>query len=187
MRCGGPAFCQICKQEQKMLDMGDKVNAHLSSGKETASSEVTPKDKYKDLRDALASGPTPGPWTSYGRIKTNGLPHSGVVAKTLIARVYSEAFGDESQEAANSRHIAAANPETISALLADHDDLRNERDALREAITEYLQAQDAVDNHEYQPMPEGFGTLNARRKTARDDLDAALAQHQGEKHGGNQI
>lgn len=44
-----------------------------------------------------------------------------------------------------------------------------------EAVKDYLQAQDAVDNNEYQSMPEDFGRLNGRRKAARDDLDAALS------------
>ncbi|MCR4146237.1 hypothetical protein [Alcaligenes faecalis] len=58
----------------------------------------------------------------------------------------------------------------------------NERNAktaeierLHEAITDYLQTQDAVDNNEYQSMPEDFGKLNGRRKAARNDLDAALS------------
>ena len=50
-----------------------------------------------------------------------------------------------------------------------------EIERLREAITDYLQAQDAVDNNEYQFMPDDFGKLNGRRKAARDDLDAALS------------
>lgn len=59
---------------------------------------------------------TPGPWANHGRIPgTPGLPHSVVAAKTLIARVYSEAFGDEAQELANARLIAAA-PELLEAL-----------------------------------------------------------------------
>lgn len=59
---------------------------------------------------------TPGPWTNHGRISQPGLPHSAVAAKTLIARVYSEAFGDEAQEAANARLIAAA-PELLAVLV----------------------------------------------------------------------
>jgi hypothetical protein len=58
---------------------------------------------------------TPGPWTNHGRIAQTGLPHSAVAAKTLIARVYSEAFGDEAQEEANARLIAAA-PELLEQL-----------------------------------------------------------------------
>lgn len=58
---------------------------------------------------------TPGPWTNHGRIPQPGLPHSSIGAKTLIARVYSEAFGDTENEAANARLIAAA-PELLEAL-----------------------------------------------------------------------
>ncbi|MFK4444668.1 hypothetical protein ABH944_004828 [Caballeronia udeis] len=58
---------------------------------------------------------TAGPWTNHGRIPQAGLPHSAVAAKTLIARVYSEAFGDSEQEAANACLIAAA-PDLLEAL-----------------------------------------------------------------------
>lgn len=58
---------------------------------------------------------TPGPWTNHGRIPQPGLPHSAVAARTLIARVYSEAFGDEAQETANADLIAAA-PDMHEAL-----------------------------------------------------------------------
>ena len=61
---------------------------------------------------------TPGPWINHGRIPQNGgLPHSSVGAKTLLARVYSEAYGDIKQEAANARLIAAA-PDLLEALNA---------------------------------------------------------------------
>lgn len=59
---------------------------------------------------------TPGPWKSHGRIAQPGFPHHAVAANTLIARVYSESFGDEENEAANARLIAAA-PELLVELL----------------------------------------------------------------------
>lgn len=58
---------------------------------------------------------TPGPWKNHGRIAQPGLPHSAVAAKTLLARVYSEAFGDSEQETANANLIAAA-PELLESL-----------------------------------------------------------------------
>lgn len=63
---------------------------------------------------------TPGPWTNHGRIQQSGLPHSSVAAKTLLARVYSEAFGDSEQETANANLIAAA-PDLLAAVRAQHD------------------------------------------------------------------
>lgn len=65
---------------------------------------------------------TPGPWTNHGRIPQPGLPHSSVAAKTLIARVYSEAYGDTEQETANARLVAAA-PDLLDAARAALDDL----------------------------------------------------------------
>lgn len=104
----------------------------------------------------------------------------------------------------NMRFLSEANPDAVHALLVGHDGLleqhrrdskklreyvrerdalRKERNALREAIAEYLRAQDAFDNNEYQSMPESYGTLNGHRKDARDDLDSVLAQHKEERHG----
>lgn len=66
----------------------------------------------------LTQAATPGPWVNYGRQPSAaGLPHSAVAAKTLLARVYSEAYGDVEQETANAEFIAAANPAAVSELL----------------------------------------------------------------------
>ena len=71
----------------------------------------------KELR-RLAQAATPGPWINHGRQpNVAGLPHSAVAAKTLLARVYSEAYGDVEQETANASFIAAANPAAVSELL----------------------------------------------------------------------
>lgn len=57
---------------------------------------------------------TPAPWVNHGRISQQvGVPHSAVAAKTLIARVYSEAYGDHAEEKANADLIAAA-PELLA-------------------------------------------------------------------------
>ena len=58
---------------------------------------------------------TPGPWRNAGRSMEGGLGSSRVAARTLIAHVYAEAFGDEAQERANADLIAAA-PELLAAL-----------------------------------------------------------------------
>lgn len=64
----------------------------------------------------------------------------------------------------------------LLVIAADRLDLQAaEIERLREAITEYLEAQDAVDNNEYLFSPEKYGKLNLRRRAARDDLDAALS------------
>ena len=88
----------------------------------------------KELR-RLVQAATPGPWINHGRQpNVAGLPHSAVAAKTLLARVYSEAYGDVEQETANASFIAAANPATISELLDRLEAAEKERDALRSAL-----------------------------------------------------
>ena len=85
----------------------------------------------KELR-RLAQAATPGPWTNHGRQpNVAGLPHSAVAAKTLLARVYSEAYGDVEQETANASFIAAANPAAITELLDRLEE--SESDCLEQA------------------------------------------------------
>lgn len=62
---------------------------------------------------------TPGPWKAYPIEMNHGLPYTPVAANTLLAKVYSEAFGDYEQSEANARLVAAA-PDLLEALkLAD--------------------------------------------------------------------
>lgn len=82
----------------------------------------------KELR-RLAQAATPGPWINHGRQpNVAGLPHSAVAAKTLLARVYSETYGDVEQETANASFITAANPAAISELLDRLEAAEKERD-----------------------------------------------------------
>ena len=88
----------------------------------------------KELR-RLEQAATPGPWINYGRQpNAPGAPHSAVAAKTLLARVYSEAYGDVAQETANADLITAANPAALSELLDRLEAAEKERDALRDEI-----------------------------------------------------
>lgn len=96
-------------------------------------------DRYQGLRDALAAGPTKGKW----RADTEGKPDSdmnhGVIAEIndlWIAAMYRSGTttdGDdktpeaEAEAAANARYVAAADPGTIAALLAELDALREAR------------------------------------------------------------
>lgn len=58
---------------------------------------------------------TPGPWQAHPMEMNYGLPYTPVAANTLLAKVYSEAFGDHEQSEANARLIAAA-PELLEEL-----------------------------------------------------------------------
>ena len=53
--------------------------------------------------------PTPGPWiASQTMIKDYGPSYCPIIATTLIARVYSTAFGDDEQALANACIMAAS-------------------------------------------------------------------------------
>lgn len=58
---------------------------------------------------------TPGPWNPAEIQTVNVLPFVPVVATTLIAKVYSTAFGDHEQAIANARLMSCA-PELLEAL-----------------------------------------------------------------------
>ena len=84
-------------------------------------------DRYENIRKALAMGPTPGPWlvcpTNSGVFVKSELV-SGYLAEVRHCRTTQDVRAD-------AHLIAACDPDTILALLA-------ERDALREALTEVL-------------------------------------------------
>ena len=63
---------------------------------------------------------TPGPWNAEPMIRDHGFPYTPVMATTLIARVYSTAFGDDEQSLANAALIAAA-PAMLAALREARD------------------------------------------------------------------
>lgn len=82
-------------------------------------------DKYADLRAAIAAGPTPGP-RRVGTPPPNGEQTIGTQEGRMLA-VVTTGIGMEEETLANANLIAAADPDTIAALLA-------ERDALRDAL-----------------------------------------------------
>lgn len=84
------------------------------------------------------------------------LPYSAVAAKTLLAKVYSEAYGDKEQSIANANLIAAA-------------------PALVEALEDLLERFESEIHNEY----DGTSMLEERLKEA-DKAREALALAYGE-------
>lgn len=79
-------------------------------------------DRYAELRAALAGKLTPGPWHVGGKDSTLIFPEDGYAladTKTWHCK------HPEGAEQAHARLIAAANPDTIKALLAERDELLN--------------------------------------------------------------
>ena len=91
---------------------------------------------YAQLRAALANGPTPGPRSinevgDSHRIVVRGGSVSGVMAFVETGWPHPE---QQSEQRANALLIAAANPETIFALLAERDAQAAEIERLEEAL-----------------------------------------------------
>ena len=86
-------------------------------------------DGEQAIRDALAAGPTPGPWRVFNHswsdtsILAVDFDHAVCLLDINYATEESQE-ADEAVMAANARLIAACNPETMRALLAELDTLR---------------------------------------------------------------
>lgn len=90
-------------------------------------------DRYERIRKALAMGPTPGPWEpSYDKGSTRDI----ITQKEIypICMVRGIAYVGQDQYLANGYFIAACDPDTIRALLAERDALQAERDELAEQL-----------------------------------------------------
>lgn len=120
-------------------------------------------DRYAALRAALEAGPTPGPREVSGPSRPSAdTPEGGdfaildggtnIIAETF-ARV-SEGVGGTRNAKANAMLFAAADPETIAALL-------KELDALREALKPFAEIPlEQIDT------PETFGMDVLRARAA---------------------
>lgn len=84
-------------------------------------------DKYKELREALESGPTPGEWK-----QVDDLPYLHAFKEGQKTNHHFEVpcIGRFDYSPVDMKYIAAANPDTIRALL-------DERDRMREALKFY--------------------------------------------------
>lgn len=99
-------------------------------------------DRYQKIRDALAMGPTPGPW--YHGAK-NGQHKYCVYDKVYWTDEYGRhgetpnmvvCVSPDDGKYANAAHIAACDPDTIRQLLAERDVLAAEVERLAEALRE---------------------------------------------------
>lgn len=100
-------------------------------------------DRYQALRDAIAAGPTPGPRSTKGPSRSRPeSPEGGDFAVMdrdgeIIAEAFRRVGRDEDAvrpAAANAALMAAADPDTIRALLGERDALREALQGLRDAL-----------------------------------------------------
>ena len=104
-------------------------------------------DDIKAIRDALAAGPTPGPWTwwtscSFRRLSSDTTRKDGDV---LHAAVHRDGVGDVVGTEATKDYIAACHPERIARLLDALEQAQSrlallERDANRTQNTAAIDA-----------------------------------------------
>lgn len=119
-------------------------------------------DRFKALREALAAGPTPGPWYSgyHGtdvRQGTSPDDYGDIVADSsnlVVARAWRRPLNEPCTEFANAAYIAACSPDRIAALLAEVERLRAERDALKPDAERYRWLRYRVTSAE---MPQATG------------------------------
>lgn len=122
-------------------------------------------DKYQRLRDALAAGPTPGPWR-IGTPPPNGEQTIGTRQGLMLAVATT---GMEAETLANATYIAAADPDTIAALIA-------ERDRLREALHQYANPLNwSCDEQGIRRCWEEFNSSTPRAYNGFEFARAALA------------
>lgn len=125
-------------------------------------------DRYENIRKALEMGPTPGPWF-------HGAANGSHMYCVYDKRCWTDEDGTRHGETpnmvvhvspddgkyANAALIAACDPDTISALLAERDALEAEVEALR-AEVERLR----TDLMEYDEIREKLGHLLTRTAAA---------------------
>jgi hypothetical protein len=94
-------------------------------------------DRYERIRQALAMGPTPGPWdgddTSVSRLWSNGT--AGI--REYIA--LPDGAEGSAPNPADMHFVAACDPDTIRALLKERDALARENEAMKRCATKYLE------------------------------------------------
>lgn len=125
-------------------------------------------DRYDELRAALDAGPTEGPWFTHESLGY------------AVATVGTHRIAADTEPQADPRfdigYIAAANPETIRALLEERDSLR---DALTRAET-WIETVPHGDNcfvsSHYEGDP-GAG-CNCGKQSVEAALFAALTQQE---------
>jgi hypothetical protein len=153
-------------------------------------------DGEQAIRDALAAGPTPGPWLQAHRRDHDGWFNTEVFDAfgEAIARLtwYPKQMGNgvtATYRETNARLIAACNPETMRALLAELDRLRS---ASRQEGWQLVPVEPTVAMAQaaYARRSGLFAkdvhTVNAPMAIYRDMLAAAPHQAQeaqGDRHG----
>lgn len=142
-------------------------------------------DRYEQIRQALEMGPTQGPW----RVNTSGVGVKGGKVELTEFYVYNPAIVDDVAIAAdiidpttckpseaNARLIAACDPDTIRALMAERDALAAAFEAARED-SERWRALRELDGGEIYALLGNCDGIHPEQADAA--IDAAMAEKGG--------
>jgi len=137
-------------------------------------------DRYQPLRDAIAAGPTPGPWRTNAPEEVEGQYFVVTMARDgdtrrIVCKVnnFISKRPLEDEDAASAIYIAAADPDTIAALLADHDREKSRADSLAEQV-----------RHDYEQICKLVAEQDALREALhRISLGAQNSAHSKEALG----
>lgn len=141
-------------------------------------------DAIKRIREALAAGPTPGPWsvetvpTSCGIChKVGPFPGKRPDYPPRHACLYADypipGNPADVELEANARYIAACSPANVRALLAAHDALKADAERLASLAwpEPFCDEYNGIDLHEQASI---YASALGREEPNRDDYLAAL-------------
>lgn len=142
-------------------------------------------DKYEALRATLAAGPTDGPW----RASTDeNAEHVAMLCTSGIARfeIVSESDAPLADIAADAYFIAAANPETIRALLAERDELERAL-ALAGKTNKALMDQHLADSKTLRDYAQQRDDLRKERDALLENGKQAVRWAPSSAHWSNEL
>ena len=134
-------------------------------------------DRYERIRAALAMGPTPGPWKWWeedaGYCCVNPLDGGLLIAKCDVRNPF------DPEQRANAALIAACDPSTLRALIAERDALAAEVERLREVLKEADNELDWLDEGIDTPDHLVGGVCMRSYWIMRGNMKAALSKENG--------
>ena len=148
-------------------------------------------DRYEKIRQALANGPTPGPWEPVTDRQYSDLPYLVLGAGASDAKsaewmpLYVHVGGRSGwmEQKANTLLIAACDPDTIRALLDERDALAAEVERLAEALRkleERAQRDEALLRQALEALEQIARDLPWELTALQADTIAALRERLGE-------
>lgn len=132
-------------------------------------------DRYEKIRKALAKGPTPGPW-ELREGRTDTVENAQGYPVCTVNYYPDERYGHGTRAA----YIAACDPDTIRAMLAERDALAAEVERLADALRE-LEEREQRDEALLSQALEALELRCGNNADERKELIPALRERLGVK------